>query len=209
MAGDQEKLVINGIGQAGAGKTTLANKMSELYGFDIFRPSDVIRTYAAAHGVTLRFRSDYTTCHAKMLAEDSDAILRPVLRNPNDLVWVDGLRVPAHAEHFRRELGMRTLALDASPEIRFRNIKAAAGWERYRDEAHINSLEDLLADEATDNGNTDPHEANVEAIMAMADYTITIEEDTTLATVHHLASAAVEGWIQELYSCRGKTLHTD
>ncbi len=163
-----ERIVVNIIAQAGTGKSTLARKLASEYDFKIFRPSDVIREYAKSHGISLRDRHDYVACHRIMMAEDAGMIIRPVVEDTAN-VCIDGLRVIAHAQTLRHDLGMRTLALSCPAQECFRRIMDGKEWRAYRDSSNITTYNDYLKDNAADNGNTDPLEPNVELVMEMHD----------------------------------------
>ena len=199
MPTDSKRLIINCIGQAGSGKTTLAQKMDEVFGFHVYRPSSVISAYAVQHGMELQHRTDYIQCHDEMLRKDPEAMTRPIFETTQPRIWIDGLRVPAHADILKQKLGMYTLALDAPPEVRLRNIMNAANT-RGRNESHINTVGSLISEESADNNSSDPHTPNVNTIMEAADYTIYIDETTSLETVHKLAVSAVEGWVHNYQS---------
>ena len=167
-----EKTRINLIGQAGSGKSTISQHLAEHFGFEIFRPSDVIREYAQARDIALKRRQDYVDVHQAMMDEDPDMIVRPVLQSPAARLCIDGLRVPHHAEILQRQVGMVTLALACPVETRFDRVYNASEWRRYREESQVKTLEEFTADEAADNDNTDPLLPNVVTIMRMAGTTI-------------------------------------
>ena len=167
-----ERSVINIIGQAGSGKSTVAHYLHEKHGFEIYRPSDTIRQYASAQGIPLIGRDTYVKCHREMIDADPFAMTRPVVNSDAPRICVDGLRVRAHVEELKQRCGMFTAALVCPAEIRFEHVMNAGEWRSYRDETHLQTLADFIADEQADNHNTDPIEPNVEAIMDMADVTI-------------------------------------
>ena len=163
-----ERLVVNIIGQAGAGKSTLSKELAKVFGFEIFRPSDSIRAYAKEHEFVLACRADYEACHRRMIGEDSDIITRPIIESDAS-ICIDGLRVIPHAQLLRREVGMRTLALECAPEECFRRIKAGEEWRSYRDSSRLNTFADYLRDRASDNDSSDSLAPNVFEVMKMHD----------------------------------------
>jgi adenylate kinase family enzyme len=166
---------INIIGEAGAGKSTLAAGLAE-EGFEVFRPSDVIRAFAQAHSFELRGRHDYVAAHRLMVAEDQYAMIRPLLeRDPGD-VAIDGLRVLAHANLLERELDMHTIALDKPPDMTdeawalecYERVQASKELRSYRDKAIIDNFAAFQADVAADRVPGNEFEPNISDVMAMA-----------------------------------------
>lgn len=189
--GPSKKVRINIIGQAWSGKTTLIEHAAEKYHGGIFRPSDVIREYAQIHRLPLRNRSDYAQYHGEMLARNPRAITDAVLDNPSSLLLIDGLRVPDHALTLIKAVGMRTVSLDCPAIVRFDRYQQASAQRKGRELGHIASLQEFIADEATDNGSDNPNHPNVTAIMNMADIIIdasAIEQEVFLQADTYIES---------------------
>lgn len=187
---NEEKLRLNIIGQAGAGKSTLATYLAERFGFGIFTPSDAIREYAKPRDIQLQTREDYVKAHAQMLQENPDAIIEPIVSSGEQRLLVDGLRVPAHVEILRKRVGLMTLALDCSVEVRYEHKLAAPPTRQYRDMTVPMTFEDFVANEIIDNTSADPSHPNVVTVMQMADHTI--DSGQPLNTVHEQARIFVE-----------------
>jgi cytidylate kinase len=167
-----EKLYINLIGQAGAGKSTVANHLAERYDFRIFRPSDVVRAFARQQGIALRARQDYIDCHRTMYDKDHAVMTRAVTSGNDQPVCVDGLRAPVEVQELQRHCGMLVVALVCPLNVRFARVQADQENRQHRDKSNIGTLEEFVADEFADNSSSDPRDPNVEAVMMLADYVI-------------------------------------
>jgi adenylate kinase family enzyme len=166
---------VNVIGEAGAGKSTLATKLAE-QGFELFRPSDVIRAFAERESIPLSKRQDYVDLHRKMVAEDPYAMIRPLLERDVEGLVIDGLRVQALAQLLERDFGMHTIALDkpstmteeAWANMRHERIRGASHLRTYRDRSIIGHLADFRADEQADRVDGSDFEPHIPNVMAMA-----------------------------------------
>jgi adenylate kinase family enzyme len=170
-----ERSIVNIIGKAGTGKSTLAAHLAERFGFEIYRPSDTIRAHARDRNIPLKSRQDYVDTHRHMRIEDPYALARPVLTSTTARICIDGLRVPANARLIQKELGLHTIRLASSPEKdaeRLQRTLDDAPQRHSRDDARIASLAAFLADETVDENNLDPFEPNIAVVEAMADITI-------------------------------------
>ncbi len=160
-----ERLVLQITGQPGAGKTEACRYLTENYGFTSILVSDLIREYANPRGIILRERADYKFAHSELLRElGQQAISEAVLNTPTDLVCVDGIRVPAHAE--RLHWYGKIIALHCPPVIRFERANQRKG------ELDKASYEDFLGDEELESRNPDEFVQGTLTVMEMADYDI-------------------------------------
>jgi dephospho-CoA kinase len=166
------KVYIDLIGQAGAGKTTIAEYLGVNYNFSLFRPSDVVRAYAKQQGIVLKSRQDYITCHRKMYDANPEVITEAVIGMDSDRVCLDGLRAPIEARVLRERCNMITIALTAPSQLRFERVMAERTKRKNRDASSITTFESFIADEKADNISTDPRDPNVNTILKMADFII-------------------------------------
>jgi cytidylate kinase len=171
------KIYINLIGQAGAGKTTVAEYLRVKHAFSLFRPSDTVRTYAKRHGIVLKSRQDYIACHRKMYDENPEVITRAVINTEGDRICLDGLRAPIEVRALQKRCNMLTIALIAPPRIRFERVLTERIKRKNRDASNITTFESFLADEEADNISTDQRDPNVSTVLKMADFTV----DTSIA----------------------------
>ncbi len=160
------RTILQVTGQPGAGKTEVCKYLVEEYGFATVLVSDLIRAYAKPRGISLSKRLDYKLAHTQLLAELGQfAISDAIIETPSDLVCVDGIRVPAHAERLR-SYGSKIVALHCPPQIRFeRAIQRKSALDK-------TSYEDFLSDEELELRNADPYVQGTLTVMEMADYHI-------------------------------------
>jgi len=164
-----KRVVVDIVGPPGSGKSKLCADLRQEYGFEIYRPSDVIRAYARAHNIALSGRQDYVTCHEALNAEDPDAIPRPALESTAQYLCVDGMRSPIPFLTLRQKIGAKLIYLECPPEIRLERIRADDERSGHR---RIITLESLLADEAADDVNMSRNVANMVEMRQLADYVI-------------------------------------
>lgn len=139
-------------GLAGTGKTStiecLAAPASSRIA--ICRPSDAIRQYASGRYIPLASRADYNRVHDEMLAQDPDAMTRPILEaaRTHTLVIIDGLRVYKHAQLLAKELGgqYKTAVMTCPDEIRAERILRDQ-TRLARDSATPHTVTEVLQDE--------------------------------------------------------------
>lgn len=167
-----DTLRINLIGKPGSGKSTLADYLSSEYGFDVFRPSDVIRNYAKARQIMLAHRGDYVNAHHLMLQENPNAMTDPIINHASSRLCIDGLRVPSHAARVQQAVGLITIGLECPDEVRFSRVLSAQEIRAHRDASKIIDFDEFLADEAPDNQTEDPSKPSVPLVMAMAKFVI-------------------------------------
>ena len=160
-----ERIVLQITGEPGAGKTAACAHLVKNFGFTSILVSDLIREYSKPRGIALRERSDYKFAHSELLRElGQQAISEAVLNTPAELVCVDGIRVPAHAERLHRY--GKIIALHCPPAIRFERASQRKGQ---LDKA---SYQDFLLDEELESRNPDPFVQGTLTVMEMADYNI-------------------------------------
>jgi len=185
----REQIRINVIGQGWSGKSNLVKHLSDKYGFDVFRPSDVIREYAEAKGISISSREDYVRAYSDMTNIDPDAVSGPVINSQSERLIVDGMRVPRDVVKTQMKVGMLIVALDCPVELRFAHMLDSPKGRRLRDGGHITTIDQFIADEAIDNSSTDPDMPNVITIMKMAELTLDASQPET--TVHQQADEYV------------------
>lgn len=164
------RLVIDVIGFPGSGKSTICKHLAER-GFAVRRPSDVLRTYAADHGIELRGRQDYIRVHHLLNKEDPIAIIRPIIASTEPLVCLDGMRSPFLLDELQKQ-SFRTvvIALDCPIETRFARVQADD--ERRGTHRAPITLEAFRADELPDYENPDRNVTNMREMAKRADYAI-------------------------------------
>lgn len=164
-----KKIVINIVGEPGAGKSRICHDLQEKLGFEIYSPSSVLKEYAREHNITLTGRKDYVACHAALITKDKEAIIRPVLESESQYICLDGMRAPASFTELREQLNAKLINLDCPPAVRLARIQADTGRAGHR---MVPSIESLLADEHPDEYNPNPYLPNMIEMRRIADYTI-------------------------------------
>jgi cytidylate kinase len=161
-----ERVVINFIGKAGAGKTTAVEFAAQRFGPGIktFSPSDVLRSFARTKGIELRGRADYVRCNRLLNGVDRLALIRPVLESDAP-VFIDGLRSLAQAQILQHVVSMHTCTFVCDDEIRAGRIARRL----QRDQSIFVTSEAILADEAAADTNEDPWLPHTELVMALHD----------------------------------------
>lgn len=186
-----EKLVVNIIGYPGCGKSSVCAALAS-DGFELYRPSDTIRAYAKTHEIVLKGREDYIKIHKALNAEDSMAIIRPVLTSAAKRICMDGMRSPLNLDYLEAQGGLRivTIALDCPIEERFRRVQAD-DTRRGTHRAPA-TLEAFRADELPDYENTDRSLVSMIEMMKRADFTIDAMQppDAVIAQVRGIVQAA-------------------
>ncbi len=163
------KTVIDIIGFAGSGKSSVCEYLVAHYGFSLYRPSDALRAYAKQHGRILSGREDYIKCHEEMIANDPNAIIRPVFESNSQLICLDGMRAPAPFQKLRRELDAKLIYLHCDIEERFKRTQNDTARTGHR---ALPDLETFRSDEAPDYDNPNQQLPNMNAMITLADYTI-------------------------------------
>lgn len=148
--------VINVTGRELSGKSsTIRELMPKLgSGAVLFRPSDVLREYAASRHITLKRRSDYlyvlqqmTKLEPSLLADKALELLR---RPGVELVIIDGLRDYRSARRLKDRLGdkYRTVVLTTPDKLRYERFKrvAMARQREGRDAVGMQSFEEFMRD---------------------------------------------------------------
>ena len=160
-------VLLNVIGYAGSGKSQACEYLADTHGFEVYRPSDTIRTIAPLLGIELKGRSDYARCNLTMVEQQPNFMIQPALDSEATRLCVDGLRSPVNVESLRA-LGMKTLALTADVYVRYARVRDAIDREGHRKPP---TMDAFIADESTDN-DTDPRMPNTQAIINSAEYEI-------------------------------------
>jgi cytidylate kinase len=164
------QLIVNIVGYPGAGKTIACEHLQTKYGFEVYKTSDVLRRYAAEHDIVLQGRKDYITCHKALIADDPDAIIRPVLENMAERICLDGMRAPAPWQRLRQQRNAKLIYLECSIEQRFAN--AIGDASRIAADRIPTTLEAFRADELPDYHNDNPELPSMDDLVKLADYTI-------------------------------------
>ncbi len=170
MSKQTSKLVINIVGYPGSGKSSVCEPLTD-QGFLIHRPSDILRAYAAKHGIQLTGRQDYVNLHRAMNNDNPYFIIEPVINSTDTKICIDGLRCPVLLDKLQAEVrNVITIALDCPIEERFKRVQTD-DIRRNTHRAPAN-LKAFRADELLDYTNPDRNLPNMEEMMARADYTI-------------------------------------
>lgn len=163
------QIIVNVVGHAGSGKSSVCDYLVKKYDFTLWRPSDVIREYARSHDIELNNRQDYIDIHKEIIQDDWLGMIRPALESTVPRLCMDGFRAPAPFEHLRKEKGAVTIYLDCPIEARFTHIQADATRKGHRVQP---SLSEFEADEKPDYTNDDSNLPNMTEMKRLADYIV-------------------------------------
>lgn len=161
-----DKLILQVVGNPGAGKSEVCKHLADTYGFETILVSDLIRSYAARRRLPLHDRNDYKIAHTHMRYElGDDFVPETILATDSKRIAVDGMRVPRHAETLRQH-GALTMALWCPVQIRhLRTVDREQGLDKA-------DLDAFKADELAEYENDDPLVQSTLAVMQGADYHI-------------------------------------
>jgi cytidylate kinase len=162
------RLIVDIVGLAGSGKSTVCTALDKDLDFSIHRTSDVLRQYAADHGIQLKGREDYFRIHQKLNQDNPLKIIEEIIDSPDQKICLDGFRAPAPFLELRQRFGAILIFLEVSDEERLRRIQADNDRSGHR---LAESIEKLLADEAIDYSD-DPNLPNMSEMKHLADHVI-------------------------------------
>lgn len=163
--------IVNIVGLPACGKSSICAELGKK-GFEIHRPSDAIRRYAALHDRVLHGRQDYQTCHAEMIDIDPEAMIRSVLESDARYICLDGLRAPAAMRRLKQQYGQDeaiSTALECPLEERFARSQADDTRHGHRRQE---ALEQFRLDELPDYHNDNPNMVSMDDMFREADYTV-------------------------------------
>lgn len=163
------KIVIDVVGLGGSGKSKVCEYICDTYGFELYRPSDVLRAYASSHGIRLATRQDYIDIHHRLIEDDPIAIIRPVLESTAQRICLDGMRAPLPYLELRDRLGAKLIYLDCPAEERLRRIQHDPSRSGHRVDTDPAAM---LANEAPDMANPNRHLPNMAEMRELADYVV-------------------------------------
>ncbi|HMS49916.1 MAG TPA: AAA family ATPase [Candidatus Saccharibacteria bacterium] len=161
-----DKLILQVVGNPGAGKSEVCKHLADTYGFETILVSDLIRSYAARRRLPLHDRNDYKIAHTHMRHElGDDFVPETILATDSKRIAVDGIRVPRHVQTLRQH-GSLTIALWCPVQIRYlRTLDRDQGLDK-------TDFEAFQADERAEYQNDDPFVQSTLEVMQGADYHI-------------------------------------
>jgi dephospho-CoA kinase len=186
------KVIINLIGYAGAGKSTIGEYLISQYGFWLYRPSDTLRTYAADHGIELTGRKDYVEANRRMAEEDPEAIIRPIIESKEKRILIDGLRNPIPYINLRDNYGAKMVYLDCPIETRLARLQFDTTRSGHRSPTDLAALK---ADEAPDEFNENRNLSNLKEMRELADYVV--DATGTFEAEYNRIKPVIEKILQE------------
>jgi len=163
------RCIVNVIGHAGAGKSTVCSYLERTSGFFVSSPSDVMRMRAREYGITLRGRADYVHVNNLIYADDPNAFFDMAFVHPR--TCLDGQRAPLTVRRLK-EAGAYVLALVGPDELLYERIAADVTRSGHR---RPPTFEEYMADRAIDDQGRDIS-ANTQAVIDMADFVISIDQ---------------------------------
>ncbi|HET9174315.1 MAG TPA: hypothetical protein VFN56_03475 [Candidatus Saccharimonadales bacterium] len=162
----RKEAILSLSGNPNSGKSSIATHLAAKYGFTIFRPSGLIKEYAAARALPLIERRDYINAHIQMIDEYGERyVIDTITAMPGTRLCVDGERIPAHIEGLR-ELGAKVMAFWCPQELRFER-SLLRGELRDKPSRHA-----FAQDEAREYCSNERPYTSVMTIMQIADYHI-------------------------------------
>lgn len=174
-------MIIIGItGTLGSGKGTVVEYLKEKYGFKHYSFPDFIQQEVIRRGLpetrdSMRavgndLRATYGPGYI------AEQLYRAAVGDGGNAV-LESIRAVGEITTLRAQSQpVFILAVDADPKVRYDRITAR---KSFKDNI---SFEKFLADEASENIDTDPSEMNLNACMALADARVT--NDSDIATLH-------------------------
>lgn len=180
--------IIGITGTLGAGKGTIVDYLVREKGFAHFSARDFILEEVRQRGMpesrdsTTQVANDLRALHRpNYIAEE---LYRRAAASGKNAV-IESLRAPAEVEALRQKGGFVLFAVDADPKIRYARIQSRqSGLDRV-------SFEKFLADEQREMENPEPHQQNIAACIAMADYRF--ENNGTVAELERQVADALSG----------------
>lgn len=169
----QRKIILAFTGHVASGKGTACDYFVKKYGARIFRFSTMLRDILDR--LYLPHNRDHLQTLSTIVREyfGQDVMARVIAHDieaaEESLIVVDGVRRPADVIYLRRLPGFKLIAVEASPEVRFKRLvsrgentdDAAKTWAEFQQEEQAES------------------EAMIPALMAEADSTINNNGDMT------------------------------
>jgi len=180
--------VVNIVGYGGSGKSAVSELLKARHGFEIYRPSDLIRLYAKSSGLSLKSRQDYIDCHIAMVEKDELAMIRP-LENMFGSVCVDGLRAPKAMEFLRQKYSGFCVFLECPDEVRFDRVFGDSSRDTHRKPP---TFEEFIADESPDRSNSDHNLPSLEDMKQSAEYVLDVSNVTAeqvCETIYSIAAS--------------------
>lgn len=178
-----EKVIIQLVGEAGAGKTEAAKHLAETQDFLPVRVSELIEEYALTRHLVLdksSSREDYLAMHREMKKEHGNSVIvRTIFEKPSSRIVVDGIRIPNDMNRLKNigtNVVSQVIALDCPFDIRLQRLRAR------NQSATSPTVEELQADDALDAYDPNPEFPNIRAILEAADHHI--DASCSLTEVH-------------------------
>lgn len=161
-----KEVVLSLSGNPCNGKSTAAAHLAEVYGFEIVRPSDMIRAFAHDNNLCLDERNDYINAHNIMLDEfGEDYVVNTMIDSPGNRLCIDGERIPRHIERLQG-LGARVMAFWCPLEARYqRSVKRG----EQRDKSQLQAFSE---DESREYQSVNRPYTSVMTVMQMANFHI-------------------------------------
>jgi len=159
------------VGPGGVGKDTLAEYAVQKYGLVHVSSSDLIRQHILEHNLGGTDRVNCRHVGNQIRAEKGAGYLvRKAIEMRKDNIVVSGLRAVAEATTFK-ELGGTIIAITAPLELRYE-------WAKQRaDIDNAMTFEQFRGRDEAESVNPDPNAQNINAVVALADYTLTNNAD--------------------------------
>jgi dephospho-CoA kinase len=166
------------VGQPSSGKDTVASYMVDSHKFVHISTGDIVRFYAAEHGLGEPTRELLRDIANTLRAEHgADYLTRLAIQHEASRLVISGLRTLAEAEFIQNQ-GGKIIAVEATPRHRYNR---ALDRKRVGEDISFERFCELAQIEAIAAANN-PIVQNVNAVIAMADVIIT--NDGTLQALH-------------------------
>lgn len=167
MMPNTEKYILQLTGMAGSGKTSVADRLSQEYGFTVVTVSSLLGTFAREVGLPSKTRAELRAVHALWVQGNPNAITDAICQLPDSRICVDGMRVPKHALEIGRTVVSDVIWLESPNfDVRYKRCQERRNQQQLR----LQSIEEFRTDELPDMFSFDLAEANLWRMFMMAQY---------------------------------------
>src|SRR5581483_2226623 len=166
-----KRIILGVTGYPASGKDTLSNYLVDHYEFSHLSTSDIVRTYIKENNLGEMTRPLVRETATQLRQKfGGDYLMKEALKDPHPRLIISGIRSLGEAETLKKA-GGKLIALDVPIEQRY---QWAAKRKRASDQI---SFEQFRAKQEDEEKNQNINDCNVNAVLAMADYSLSDYKD--------------------------------